>query len=157
MKPPKFLKRAHQGAVRVAKQEVRDEVRAVKNMRVELFLLQPTILLFRKGRGPLIPKNKLRERFAVFAEGHWKEESQSVKSHTVQQPTWGRTRTRLRGVGSPRQCDTRTNSAQVQPKTRQRTQCKRPTFSSTFFPTSEPLGTACETGRLVLRSVPTSS
>ena len=72
-KPPTFLKGAYQGAVRVAMQEALSETRSEpsRTRAWKLFLLLPRILLFRQGRGGLIPQNKLRERFAMFAEGHW--------------------------------------------------------------------------------------
>ena len=70
-KPPAFLKGAYQGAVLLAMQEaVRDQVRAIKNTRVETLLVVAENSPL-QGRGGLIPKNKLRERFAMFAEGHW--------------------------------------------------------------------------------------
>ena len=73
-KPPAFLKGAYQGAVRLAMQEALSETRSEpsRTRAWKLFLLLPRILLFRQGRGGLmIPKNKLRERFAMFAESHW--------------------------------------------------------------------------------------
>ena len=72
-KPPVFLRGAYQGAVRLGMQEVLSQTRSeVSRVRAwKLFLLLPRILLFRSGRGGLIPKNKLRERFALFADGQW--------------------------------------------------------------------------------------
>ena len=71
-KPPAFLNDAYQGAVRLAMQETLSQTRSeMSRVRAwKHFLLLPRIL-FRSGRGGLIPKNKLRERFASFADGQW--------------------------------------------------------------------------------------
>ena len=48
--------------------ETRSELSRVRAWK--LFVLLPRILLFRSGRG-LIPKNEIRERFTMFADGQW--------------------------------------------------------------------------------------
>ena len=56
-------------AMQKALSQTRSEVSRVRAWK--LFLLLPRILLFRSGRGGLIPKNMPLERFASFAEGQW--------------------------------------------------------------------------------------
>ena len=63
--PPKFLSGAYVSAMRVAMQEIR------VGRGWKLFFMLPRMLLQKPGRGGLVPKSKLRERFAQFADGRW--------------------------------------------------------------------------------------
>ena len=73
--PPTFLRGAFRSVLRFALQDsnaasaARDESRQCRAWY--LFLLAPRMLLFRKGRGGLIPKNPLHERFRQFTSGEW--------------------------------------------------------------------------------------
>ena len=69
--PPHFLRGAFRSVLRFALQEG-NAATAARNERRQrsawkLFLMAPLMLLFRKARGGLIPKNQLQERFARFA------------------------------------------------------------------------------------------
>ena len=73
--PPKFLSGAYVSAMRVAMQEIRvgraenNELRRIRGWK--LFFMLPRMLLQKPGKGGLVPKSKLRERFAQFADGRW--------------------------------------------------------------------------------------
>ena len=73
--PPKFLERAYVSALRVAMEEIQrgrqvnDETGRSRGWK--LFLSIPRMLFHGAPRGGLIPKNRLRERFAQFADGRW--------------------------------------------------------------------------------------
>ena len=71
-----FSKGAY-SAMRVALREgdrARDSRDIVGQTRAwKLFLLLPRLLLHRPPRGGLVPKSRLRERFSLFATGHWFE------------------------------------------------------------------------------------
>ena len=73
--PPKFLSGAYVSAMRVSMQEIRvgraenNELRRIRGWK--LFLMLPRMLLQKAGKGGLVPKSKLRERFAQFADGRW--------------------------------------------------------------------------------------
>ena len=73
--PPAFLKGAFRSCLRIALQEAecgRAESNEVRRVRAwKLFLLLPRMLLFCSGRGGMIPKKKLQERFLLFAQGEW--------------------------------------------------------------------------------------
>ena len=73
--PPKFMEGAYVSAVRLAMEEVREgrrtnnEARRIRGWK--LFLMIPRMLLVKPRKGSLMPKSKLRERFAQFAQGRW--------------------------------------------------------------------------------------
>ena len=73
--PPAFLKGQYRAAMRFAVVEA-DRARAASDDRAatrawKLFLLLPRLLLYKPPRGGQIPKSRLIERFADFAEGRW--------------------------------------------------------------------------------------
>ena len=69
--PPKFLEGAYVSAVRFAMEEVREGRRTNNDARRirgrKLFLMIPRMLLVKPRKGSLMPKSKLRDRFAQFA------------------------------------------------------------------------------------------
>ena len=73
--PPAFVKGAYRAGLRIALKEIiqgierGDEVRSWRGWK--LFLLVPRMLLFRPPRGGLIPKQRLLDRFQMFARGEW--------------------------------------------------------------------------------------
>ena len=73
--PPKFLPGAYVSALRVAMQEIRvgraenNELRRIRGWK--LFFMLPRMLLQKPGKGGLVPKSKLRERFVQFADDRW--------------------------------------------------------------------------------------
>ena len=73
--PLAFLKGAFRSCLRIALQEAecgRAESNEVRRVRAwKLFLLLPRMLLFCPGRGGMIPKKKLQERFLLIAQGEW--------------------------------------------------------------------------------------
>ena len=72
--PPKFLEGAYVSAVRLAMEEVREGRRTNNDVRRirgwKLFFMIPRMLVKPLKRS-LMPKSKLRERFAQFAQGSW--------------------------------------------------------------------------------------
>ena len=73
--PPAFVKGVYRAGLRVALREIlqgrehSDDARSVRGWK--LFLLLPRMLLFRPPRGGLIPKQRLLDRFQLFARGEW--------------------------------------------------------------------------------------
>ena len=105
--PPKFLKGAYVSAVRLAMEEVREGRRTNNDARRirgwKLFLMIPRMLLVKPRKGSLMPKSKLLERVAQFAQERWIAFSppppetkmnrlsvHSVESGTTQPTTAGR-------------------------------------------------------------------
>ena len=71
--PPGFLRSAFK-SVRFAPQEASMATKARDDRLCrawKLFMLAPRMLLFRRSRGGLIPKNTLLERFAQFGREKW--------------------------------------------------------------------------------------
>ena len=70
-KCPPLFERAFRNALRLALEEASSEDVVRQERGWKLFLLIPRMLLHRPPRGGLISKEKLRERFEVFARGEW--------------------------------------------------------------------------------------
>ena len=68
---PYCLKGPFRNALRLALEEASSEDVVRQERGWKLFLLIPRMLLHRPPRGGLISKEKLRERFEVFARGEW--------------------------------------------------------------------------------------
>ena len=73
--PPVFLRGMYRSAMRFALTEA-DRGREAGDMLMlsrawKLFLLLPRLLLRRPARGGNVPKSRLHERFADFADGRW--------------------------------------------------------------------------------------
>ena len=74
--PPKFVRGAYRAAMRIALEEIvlghqaQNEDRQSRGWK--LFVLLARMLLFRP-RGGLIPKQRILDRFAEFAQGSWTE------------------------------------------------------------------------------------
>ena len=87
----------YQAFVRLSMQEALETRSELSKVRAWKLFMLPRIHLFRSGRGGLIPKNKLRERFTMFAGGvvgrrvaagtrsHQKSRCSSATTKTVRQ------------------------------------------------------------------------
>ena len=75
--PPKFVRGAHNAAMRIPLQEIEAGFQSQNEERQsrgwKLFLLLPRMLLFRPHRGGLIPKQRLLDRLLLFSRGSWTE------------------------------------------------------------------------------------